>query len=338
MIDAIPRTQLAQLPTPVRNCPLRVGAKTLNVWVKHDDVSGDHYGGNKIRKLEFILHRAALRKATRVATFGAISSNHALATAIYARQLGLDCTCFLFHQPKSAKTARALALHVDLGTELVAFGGDYRGRIETLRRYAQGRNCWVIPMGGSSWLGTVGFVNAAFELARQVEAGELPCPDELYVATGTMGTAAGLALGLALAGLPTRVQAVRVTDDRFSSVAGLRQLIAKTAMMLRAQGAALPAGVEDRTNVEFRDEFFAGGYAEWDESTERAVGIAADAGLTLETTYTGKAMAAVLHDIEHARLDRRQLLFWNTYNSRPLPDSGDFNVEVLPTSFRTYFD
>lgn len=338
MIDAIARMPLADLPTPVSRRPLRSGDETREIWVKHDDVSGRLYGGNKIRKLEFIFHRAALRKATRVATFGAVASNHALATALYARQLGLDCTCFLSHQDSSAKTARALATHLRLGTELVYFGGDYRARIQILRRYAQRRNCWLIPIGGSSWLGTVGFVNAALELAEQIEEGLLPCPDELYVATGTMGTTAGLALGLALAALPVRVQAVRVTDERFASKPGLQRLIAKTAIMLRAQGTAIPANIETKINIEFRDEYFAGGYARSDAATERAVRIAADSGLELETTYTGKAMAALLDDIERPRFDGSKLLFWNTYNSRALPPNGDMDIEALPEEFRRYFD
>ena len=338
MIDRIARTPLADLPTPVSQRSFRIGNETREIWVKHDDVSGQPYGGNKIRKLEFILHRAALRKATRVATFGAVSSNHALATAIYASQLGFNCTCFLSHQDKSEKTAQTLASHVRLGTELVAFSGDYRARLETLRRHAQGRNCWLIPIGGSSWLGTVGFVNAALELAQQVEAGELPCPDEIYVATGTMGTAAGLALGLAIAGLPVRVQAVRVTDERFASMVGLQRLTTKTAAMLRSHGVAIPTGVEEKTDVEFRDEFFAGGYARWDETTERAVSFAADIGVKLETTYTGKAMAALLNDIEHTQSEGKRLLFWNTYNSRELRHEGDIDPGRLPEAFRSYFD
>ncbi len=328
------KVPIATLPTPVE--PVRVRGTTL--WVKHDDVSNPVYGGNKIRKLEYILHRARTRNARRVATFGAAASNHALATAIVCRELGLDCTCFLAHQTKSDKVAWALRAHVCLGTEVVYFGGDYRRRVETLRRFAQHRNCWIIPLGGSSWLGTVGFVNAAFELAEQVARGELPCPDLLYVATGTMGTTAGLALGLAIAELPTRIQAVRVTDDRFANPAALSRLVNKTAVMLRAAGAEIRNDILGQVDITYRDEFFAGGYAKFDDTTVAAVDVARrDASLDLETTYTGKAMAAILSDLESPDLRDKNILFWNTYNSRPLPDAGDADTGGLPVEFDSYF-
>jgi D-cysteine desulfhydrase len=340
MIDVLQKTPLARLPTPVSSVTVRANSKTRDIWVKHDDVSGEPYGGNKVRKLEYIFHRAALRKATRVATFGAVASNHALATALYARKMGLNCTCFLSHQAKSEKTASALQVHLGLGTELVHLAGDYRSRIETLRRHVQGRNCWVIPVGGSSWLGSVGFVNAAFELAEQIREGTLPCPDELYVATGTMGTAAGLTLGLALAGLPTRVQAIRVTEERFANRADMRRLIEKIALMMRLHGADIDPNIMRAIKLDFRDDFFAGGYTKVDDVTENAVNTATETGLKLETTYTGKAMAALLDDVERARHAEKNLLFWNTCNSRPLVrrDNEQIDLQELPVEFRRYFD
>jgi D-cysteine desulfhydrase len=339
--ERLPKTPIACLPTPVEQATIRIRDVEQPVWIKHDGVSGPLYGGNKIRKLEYVLHRAAMRRATRVATFGAVASNHALATAIYARQLGLNCTCLLSHQQQSEKATRVLRAHANLGTELVYYGGDYGERINTMRKFVQGRNCWVIPVGGSSWLGTVGFVSAAFELAEQVSNGELPCPDVVYVATGTMGTTAGLALGFALAGLPVTVQAVRVTDTRFANPAALARLIDKTAMMMRACGAAIPDEMADRVRLVFRDGFFAGGYAKFDDVTANAVSVARDeAGLDLETTYTGKAMAALLHDARSKDPDEKNVLFWNTYNSQPLPKETDTAADMrdVPDDFRSYFD
>ncbi len=328
------KVSIATLPTPVE----AVRLQGTTVWVKRDDVTCPLYGGNKIRKLEYILQRARTRNAKRVATFGAAASNHALATAVVCHELGLDCTCFLAHQTKSGKVARALRTHARLGTEVVYLDSDYCRRLETLRKFAQHRNCWIIPLGGSSWLGTVGFVNAALELAEQVGCGELPCPDLLYVATGTMGTTAGLALGLAIAELPTRVQAIRVTDDRFGNPAALRRLIGKTAGMLRHTGANIRDDILAQTDVTYRDEFFAGGYAKFDDATVAAVDVAKrDAGLDLETTYTGKAMAAILSDMESPDLRDKNIMFWNTYNSRPLPDASDADTSGLPEEFDSYF-
>jgi len=337
----LPRVALAQLPTPVERAAISVDDVRQSVWIKRDDLSGEIYGGNKIRKLEYVLQRAVERRARRVATFGAVASNHALATAIYANRLGLDCTCLLSHQSKSDKTASVLRAHANLDSELVPYGGDYRSRIETMRRFVQGRRCWVIPVGGSSWLGSVGFVNAALELADQISRNELPCPDLLYVATGTMGTTAGIALGLALAGLPTEVQAIRVTDDRFANRDGLYRLVNKIATMLRMYGAAIPEDAASRVRLSFRSEFFAGGYARSDDATDRAVAIAAEqAGLLLETTYTGKAMAALLSDLGKSRRNHKTSLFWNTYSSRAMPDALKSRVapSAIPEAFRPYLD
>jgi D-cysteine desulfhydrase len=110
-----------------------------------------------------------------------------------------------------------------------------------MRRYVQGRRSWVIPLGGSSWLGTVGYVGAGLELAAQVEAGEIDAPTKIYVATGTMGSAGGLALGLALAGLRSEVQAVRVSPEEIMNRKRLNQLMAKTASMLNRLDPGIPA-------------------------------------------------------------------------------------------------
>jgi D-cysteine desulfhydrase len=338
--ERLQRTRFASLPTPVSRETLHIAGIEREIWVKHDDVSGTLYGGNKVRKLEYILQKAALRKATRIATFGAVASNHALATSLYARQLGLNCTCFLSHQQADEKCARTLDAHIANKTELVYYGGSYHSRVETLRKHAQGRNCWIVPVGGSSWLGSVGFVNAAFELAEQITANDLPCPGRIYVATGTMGTAAGLALGLALAGLPTSLHAVRVTDERFASRKAMQRLINKIAMMLRLYGADIPDDIGARVRINFRDEFFGDGYAKSNAETDRAVAIAGEqAELRLESTYTGKAMRALLHDLQVRDDSGEPVLFWNTFNSRPWPIAAitAADREQLPDPFKRYF-
>ena len=333
------RLPLARLPTPLENRSLRLGDRDVAVCIKHDDVSGTLYGGNKVRKLEYLLQRARERNATRVATFGTVASNHALATAIYADALGLDCLCFLSHQAKTAGAAVALNMHLRLGTRVVRIGGERAERIAILRRHLPGQKTWVIPAGGSCWLGAVGFVDAGLELAAQCAAGEAPVPDRLYVANGTMGTAAGLAVGLALAGLSTEVHAVRVTHDFVANPAAMARLIAKTAAMLRRIDPSIPADTPRRARLIFRDGFFAGGYARSDAATEAAIGLAREQlGLDLEATYTGKAMAALVADARQGELAGKSLLFWNTCNSQPLPAAGPVprDAAALPAEFLRY--
>jgi D-cysteine desulfhydrase len=341
LAERLPKLALADLPTPLEAGTLVTSSGQHKVLIKRDDLTGKLYGGNKVRKLEYLLCRAKRGNAKRVATFGAIASNHALATALYTKSLGLKCTCFLLHQTCTGNVPRVLNMHLQTGTELVPYGGNRAQRVRTMREHLWHRHAWVIPMGGSSWLGALGFVNAGLELADQLASGDIDPPDRLYVANGTMGTAAGIALGLALAGLPTNVLAVQVTEDFVSNPAALRRLLAKTAMLLRYYDDSFPADLAERAHCTFRSDFLGAGYAKSNAPTDRAVEIAREElGLTLESTYTGKAMAAMLHDLDQQQWAGQSVLFWNTYNSRPLeagcerPD----NASRLPVEFLRYFD
>ena len=130
----LPKLRLAELPTPVEWRAFHTPAGARQIAIKRDDISGPVYGGNKIRKLDYILRRALDRNAKRVATFGAAGSNHALATAVLAREVGLECTCFLSHQARSPKIPRTLNMHRLLGTEIVRFGGSIP-TLPLFRRY-----------------------------------------------------------------------------------------------------------------------------------------------------------------------------------------------------------
>jgi D-cysteine desulfhydrase len=333
------KESLANLPTPVREYRLRLPSGEHEVTVKLDNLTGDLYGGNKVRKLEYILHRARERHCERVATFGTVASHHALATALYAKRLGYPCVCFLSHQPPSPAASKALRMHLEIGTSLVRYGGGYEKRLEILRRNLWGRHPWVVPIGGSSWLGAFGFVCAGIELAEQVADGLLQTPARLYVAAGTMGTAAGLALGLALAKLPVEVHAVRVSDTSICNEEKMRRLIDKTARMMHRLDRSIPRDLGKRVNVRVRHEFFAGGYTRTDTRTEAAIAFARDEmNLELEGTYTGKAMAALLADLSGNDTPHRKFLFWNTFNSASLPvdENAPIDRRALPEEFLRY--
>ena len=335
------RENLANLPTPVGDITVDHPSGRRLLSIKYDNLSGDLYGGNKVRKLEYLLQHAREKHRNRIATFGSVGSNHALATALYSHKLGLDCTCFLSHQAKTPMAPATLNMHIRNGTDLVRYGGSYAKRVATLRQHLWGKNVWVVPMGGSSWLGAVGLVNAGLELAEQVAAGVIAAPDRVYVATGTMGTAAGLAIGLALAELPTEVQAVRVSDPMIMNEQALHRLIGKTALMLRRIDSTIPADLESRVKIVVRDEFFAGGYARTDIATDAAVQFAANQlAIELEITYTGKAMAALLSDLDNPELADKKFLFWNTYSSAelPVPDGEPLDKAALPAEFMRYFE
>jgi D-cysteine desulfhydrase len=221
------------------------------------------------------------------------------------------------------------------GTEILRFGGPRSARVALQRRCLQGRNLALIPMGGSNVRGVLGFVNAALELVSQCESGALATPSEVYVATGTLGTAAGLAL----AGFDIVVRAIRVTETRFANAAALGRLLQKTAELMRRHDNRVPARLAERCRVELRGNFFGGGYGVSDATTEHAIAFAADElGLTLEATYSGKAMAALYHDLRAGTAGRP--LFWNTANVIPLDVPADTRPDFtrLPADFARYFE
>jgi len=219
----LPYVSLGEFPTPVQKLVQlgrQIGLDSL--FIKRDDLSGKVYGGNKIRKLEFILGNALRTKVNEVLTFGAAGSNHALATAIYAKQLGLNSISMLVPQLNAHYVRRNLLMSYHCGAELHLYPNiplimplaALAVLYQLLRhRLKRGQLPRVIPIGGSSPLGVVGFVNAAFELKEQILRGEIPEPDYIYVASGSMGTAAGLTLGLRAINSKTRVISVRVNSD-----------------------------------------------------------------------------------------------------------------------------
>lgn len=334
----LPKIALADLPTPVESQTIKMDGMSYRVSVKRDDLTGKLYGGNKVRKLEYLLHKARAKGAERIATFGTVGSNHALATTLYAKSLGYECTCFLSHQAPSPTIARTLRRHLANGTEIVRYGGGRANRIATLRRHLWRRGAFLIPPGGSNWLGAIGFVAAGLELAAQIDAGDIRKPERLYVANGTMATAIGLTLGLALAEMDTEVQAVQVTEDFVSSPEAMRRLLEKTVVLLNRLDPSVPPDLASRARYEFRTGYVGDGYAKSNNKTDAAVALAGEQlGLRLETTYTGKAFAALLDDLGSTG---DNVLFWNTYNSRPLPHPGAEAISVhgLPEAFLRYLE
>lgn len=335
---ALPRADLLVAPTPLERHVLVVGARQHTIVVKHDERSGEVYGGNKVRKLDYLLGRALARATDVVATFGAVGSHHALATALYSRHLGMTPVCFLGHQASVEHVYATLAAHLANGTRIVRFGGTPQERFRLVRSELRGRRAAIIPAGGSSWLGTVGFIDAALEFAAQLETLGTPAPVRLYVANGTMGTTAGLALGFALAGTDIEVHAVRVTSAAYANPEATRRLMQRTVRMLCRIDPDFPEALVDRARIRFRDEFVGDGYTRPTPASREAITAAQEQlGLELENTYTAKAFAAVLHDL--AAPDDTGIAFWNTYNAQPLPTYRNARLEdtALPPEFARYF-
>lgn len=346
LAERLPHRSLGTFPTPIEKLD-RFGAAigVPNLYVKRDDLTGEVYGGNKVRKLEFLFGEAMNQGAREVMTFGFAGSNHALATAVYARQLGLKSISLMLPQRSAEYVRRNLLLGHAVGAELHHYSNPlllgWGAAFERWRHKRKtGAAPYTIAPGGTAAVGNVGYVNAVFELKSQIEAGAMPEPDVIYAAAGTMGTAAGLMLGLRAAGLKTEVIAVRVVDEAFAPPSRLVRQFNQTGELLHAKDEAFPRLTLTEPEVNLRHEFFGAGYACFTPEGEAAVRLMEETeGLKLEGTYTGKALAALVHDARQGRLTGKVALFWNTYSSRdfsPLIAGADYRR--LPHAFHRYFE
>lgn len=333
----LPWTPLGTLPTPVE--PLALGATGgATLWIKRDDRSGASYGGNKVRKLEFLLARARADGATRLVTAGAAGSHHALATTVYGRALGFDVTLVLFPQPLTDHVRRVLLLDRALGAEL-----RWAPRMELVplelmraRRAHRGERVCVIAPGGSDPVGTLGYVSGALELAEQVAEGEAPRPDAIHVAAGTLGTAVGLAIGCAMAGLETRIRAIRIASRLVTNDWSMRRLAVRTVRLLQSAGIPAPPPEAALARIRLHHEQFGVGYGHPTAAGRAAAETFAAAGLGLDPTYTAKTAADLL--AAAAGPADRVRLFWNTFSSVE-PDAPEgARVEALPDAFRRYLE
>ena len=343
---------LGEFPTPVQKLE-RLGAElgVSQLYIKRDDLSGKVYGGNKPRKLEFILGNALRSKAKEVMAFGGAGSNHALATAIYARHVGLKSISMLMPQPNAQYVRRNLLMSHYCGAELHLCGAELESvrnmplvyaatTYQLLRhRLKKGRTPHFISPGGSSPLGVTGFINAALELRRQITDGEMPDPEYIYVACGTMGTAAGLTLGLRVAKLSGRVVSVAVCSEKFANTGAMIELINKTNSLLCSLDASFPRFEFSETEVDIRHDYFGKRYALFTDEGMEAVSLMRECeGIKLDGTYTGKALAALKHDAKSESLQGKVVLFWNTLNSKDFSDAiSDLDYHNLPRCFHRYF-
>jgi D-cysteine desulfhydrase len=253
-------------------------------------------------------------------------------------------TAILLPQPNAQYVRRNLLAGHAAGSRLIA-RDTVRGIAATvawrtaIALLTTGRRPYIIPAGGSSPIGVLGYVNAALELREQIDAGAMQAPDRIYFSLGSMGTAAGLAIGLELAGIDAELQAVRVVDTQFGSREKLAGLVRATLKRLREWVPDFPA-MDPMRRVIVRDEFYGARYGEFTQSGVAAVHAARDtAALRLDGTYSGKAFGALLSDAAAGELRGKRVLFWNTHNSGDVDALGaSVKYRDLPRAFRRYFE
>jgi D-cysteine desulfhydrase len=304
----IPRVPLGEYPTPVE--PARFPDVPGSLWIKRDDLASPALGGNKVRALEYLL--ATVRPGDTVLTVGGEGSTHVLATAVHAARCGARVHAIRWrhemHETAERVARRALRECVAVETTATPVGAFLR---TVARRAARGAT-WI-PFGGTSPLGILGHINAGLELADQIQAGELPMPSRVVVALGTGGTAAGLALGFAAAGMPTQLVAARAGPRMATGRSLILHLARSTARWVRrATGVALPP--VQRRSIRVAHEAYGGAYGRVSPMGAEAAAVMERAtGVRLDPTYSAKAFAIAL---QCARTEGGGTVFWSTFDGR----------------------
>ncbi len=283
------RVHLCTTPSPVSSLEaLRPG-----LWLKDDGGLSPLYGGNKVRKLEFLLHEAP----PELTTIGASGSNHVLATVLHAQAMGHKVHALAVPRIWAPLPATSLRVTLKNAASLRLMAGLPEAKA-ALMAAPKGS---VIPAGGSSRFGSLGFVRAGLELAEQVREGLLPEPKRIAIALGTGGSALGLALGCRMGGLSTQVHGVRVVPESWLSLRRLKRLAKEISELVGEEPASIQV-VDTRLGPDYG----------WPgpgtlETLARARG-----HVKVEGTYTAKTLAEALDWRDGPDL------YWSTLNARPL--------------------
>lgn len=310
-LAALPRVRLAAVPTPLEDAvrlreALGGRARCPRILVKRDDLTGLGLGGNKARKLDFLLGDAMAAGATSLITTGAAQSNHARMTAAAARRCGLTADLVLTVTGAVPPADGNLLLDELFGARvhfvpsvdpMLAVGNDEAmvQRIADERRSEGGRP-YVIPVGGSSAIGALGYTAGTLELATQLAVLGVE-PSRLYFASGSRGTQAGLTLGAHLLGCTYALHGVAVSAGEPEKIERARRVATEAAGLLGADNSVRDARY-------FTDQGFIGsGYGlPTPEGLEALLLAARTEALVLDLTYTAKALAALVAHVRNGEL------------------------------------
>ncbi len=315
------RVQLTHLPTPIEK--LERLSKHLagpDIYVKRDDQTGLATGGNKTRKLEFLIADALAQKCNHLITVGGAQSNHCRQTAAAAAKMGLGCSLVL-KGTKPTHTAGNLLLDELLGAHVYWTNG--RNRQEVMTEVFQeqehmGHKPYIIPLGGSNVMGATGYVAAMQELVTQLQERHLNI-DFIVFASSSGGTQAGIVLGAEIFDFRGQILGISIDQPAES-------LHAQVAALATATSTHLGCGMTPAAQrVAVNDDYLGGGYAIVGEEEREAIKMVAQLeGLLLDPVYTGRAMAGLIDLIRWGAFTRGQsVLFWHTGGTAALSAFSD---------------
>jgi L-cysteate sulfo-lyase len=292
-LSKVPQVDLSFGQTPLQEAPRLAAAIGLqNLWIKRDDNTGLALGGNKARKLDFLVGHALEQGADTLVTMNGPQSNHCRMTAAAAARCGLDCRLVFTGAPIEEEQGNMILDRlVGAKWEFPDPGETAPERVERIAAEltAAGRKPYVVPPGGMNGRGALGYVKVALELADQFA--QLPSPPKyVYSAAGSCGTVAGLALGFALLGIPSQVVGVSTSFGIPDKLPHIQWLIEGAAEIL---GVSVPP-----YDVRILDQYLGDGYGRPTELSTRALELAAKTeGIILDPVYTAKGFSGLMGDI-----------------------------------------
>ena len=320
-LNTIPRVSITHAPTALEHMPQLSALLNRNLYVKRDDCTGLAGGGNKTRKLEYLVAEALANNADTLVTVGGIQSNHARQTAAAAAKFGLQCELVLEDvegTPKSDYYKNGNILldnllgatihHVPENIE----GNEYTTELITKLKQ-QGKTPYLIPVGGSNPIGSLGYVRCAQEIISQIEEQSLAL-DHIVLASGSAGTQAGLLAGLILADINIPVLGICVSRSGTEQVALVTALLEQTLTLL---------GLDKRLakgKVFANGDFYGDGYGIPNKEMVEAVKLSAQhEALILDPVYTGKGMAGLINLCrQNVFIEDSNILFLHTGGSQGL--------------------
>lgn len=310
-IKSLDKVDLGFFPTPVmkllRLSDLLAGPE---IWIKRDDLTGLALGGNKTRKLAYILQQAIEQGCNTIITAGAAQSNHCRQTAAAAAQLQLDCHLLLGGEAPSISNGNLL-LDKLLGAQIHWTGDNRKGQdIPVLvdELIAKGKKPYVVPYGGSNELGAYGFTQALFELEQQLDTSELT---HIVFASSSGGTHAGLMLGKGL--LKKQYQLVGIAIDK--GEAGEQPFVETVVNLANNTSELIHCAMRfSKNDVVLKDNYMGAGYGIIGKLEQEAIALLAKhEGILLDPVYTGRAMGGLIDMIRSGELSKTdKVLFWHT--------------------------
>ena len=322
-MNSIPRLRFAHLPTPVEELPrLSAALGGPKIFIKRDDQTGLAFGGNKTRKLEFLVAEAQAQGARMLISAGAMQSNHCRQTAAAAAKYGMECILVL-NGSHSEKPSGNLMLDFLFNADVV-WVADRKDRDAVLQHtyetaLAAGNDPYLVPYGGSSPTGALGYAFAVEELMQQGLN-----PDWIVFGTSSGGTHAGLTLGARVFNCPSKILGISIDEP----VSVLKSNVSALASLASEKlGPRIDFTGQD---VLANDDYCQAGYGVFGEQEREAIALfAGNEGILLDPVYTGRAAAGMIDMIRRGIISKDEtVLFWHT-GGQPALFAEKYESEIL---------